>query len=1102
VSPTRSDLPGLTEEEEAYELSTLSGAGTAMDTDAAMDTGTDSDIDMDSESDPDPDPASESGSEEAAARTGPESEFAAEFADLLGEPELRADALLDVVRRRNARLGGFPDVAFDSAFTVQTGTGVPEALDQAEQDGRLQPEEYEDLREALGLGTGGPFTQTRPTGTSDRDREVTLRMLDRVARLVKEVLKKADRQADAQVTPHIAVGLLPDGSLGIAGNTGSKALTEDEADLVEEELRWFVTGQEAGGAPRQRKLERWSREEERHRQWSRQLEQQQRDLDQRAEEQARLRAWLDEQYTSGAWTDQLQEQWDHLPYEETALEEERQSLTADQRQWRRDEQWLARRRPGIARESRDRTKLRALATGWYRLYHPDSPELDLIRRALANPRILNVSGRDGAASAGSYGSEHGELTLLGHWVEHWENHPGNPDDPQVLSLGGFKMACASCDLAYQAVNEHVGSGLGYRVRASGTHGMFFPGWRMPQWMRQRPQLRNHISDNAENIGAYLDHNGVLQGERTQNANPQYAATSSSEYESGEEEPAPDAMIGSPAPDTAAVGPRLPQSPPAERVTEPGAAPGPEEAEVTGPVPRGPRDTRPRFVVRSGFDARRFSYGGEQVTDLTVRLAIRGPEGQVAHVRDQLDAGVRKFLNAPAYRLPNGDRLNITVEHVDPTEAPHLTVDLAARDRAMDQNTWWADADPVQLVHELSHQLGLRDEYRDADSPHRPHILGSLLGDLNTQPEDPSSIAAGLRGRHLELLDALIGELDPQPQQSADQSWETARRAATRIPRESVWVDPVSLPRPADGTDGTATTGVPAHMPPDPSTVTPAPAPAPAFTPFRSGSFEFTNLKHTEEKYRDKAVRIIDLLRKHDTIREYIGGRPCRITLHVRTTETPADVRDRGEDGVEINLASYYFEKYEIGYIMGMLAHEIGLHPLASRNRNIPDEEEMFRGIPLPVPGLSELKTPRTMNTEGAGQADHIMAAFPSSTRHRIYRDIVVGMAKVLAQDAQTGEEGAKPADVTDLIDCYLMDVASIAITNDYRMNAAKEPGNTAKVYNAYKEMLHAQLGEAPSLRALLPSNKSMFGVINDFRRIGTYIAINNRGDSLQRPNAT
>ncbi|MEU3509283.1 hypothetical protein ABZ733_15540 [Streptomyces longwoodensis] len=524
-----------------------------------------------------------------------------------------------------------------------------------------------------------------------------------------------------------------------------------------------------------------------------------------------------------------------------------------------------------------------------------------------------------------------------------------------------------------------------------------------------------------------------------------------------------------------------------------------------PRPRRPHDHRPRFVVRSGFDARRFTYDGEPVTDLTVRVALRGTEDDTARVFEQLQAGVHEFLNDPGHLLPGGDRLHVTVERVDPAAsdtaggAPHLTVDLAGRDRSMDQTTWWTDADPAQLVHELTHQLGLRDEYRDTDTPHRPHVPGSLLGALDEAPEDPSLARGGLRGRHLALLQAHVGDVQPGSHHGdtdADQTWEETRRGTAPTPRASVWVDPVSLPTTTtttgDTSDGPGSTEVPARM-------QQVPAPEPVLTPFRSGNYEFTNLKHTDDRYRDKAVRIIELLRDHPTIQAYVGARPVRITLHVRTTETPADVRDLGDEGVRINLASYYFEKYDTGYIMGMLAHEIGLHPLASRNGNIPDEEAMFEDIPLPVPGLGDLATPRTMSTQGAGQADHIMAAFPSSTRHRIYRDIVVEMAESLERQARSGEEGAKAGDVTDLFDCYLMDLASIAITNDYRMNAAKEPNYTARVYNAYKDLLHARLADKPALRALLPSNKSLFGVINDFRRIGTYIALNNRGDSIQQP---
>ncbi|MFS8202490.1 hypothetical protein ACLVWQ_27845, partial [Streptomyces sp. CWNU-52B] len=536
-------------------------------------------------------------------------------------------------------------------------------------------------------------------------------------------------------------------------------------------------------------------------------------------------------------------------------------------------------------------------------------------------------------------------------------------------------------------------------------------------------------------------------------------------------------------------PRLPQTTDTDSTPEVPSTPTPQL--------RGPRDSRPRFVVRSGFDARRFSYQGERVTDLTVRVALRGTDGQATHVFDQLGAGVREFLNVPGYRLPNGDRLHVTVELVDAADTPHLTVDLVDRDRRMDQNSWWADADPVHMVHELTHQLGLRDEYRDADSPHRPHVPGSLLGALDESPEDASLAVAGLRGRHMALLGALIGDLDVRGSESVqrdgvEQSWDAARADTAGILREAVWVDPVSLPRPADGSQEAA--DVPPRVHQNPGTT--SDESSEPYVPLILGNYKFTNLQHTNEKYRDKAAHIVDLLQKHDTIRQYVGNRQVRITLHVRRTETPADVTDLGGRGVVINLASYYFEKYDIGYIMGMLAHEIGLHPLASRDTNIPDEEEMFQDVPLAVPGLAHAKPPRTMSTAGAGQADHIMAAFTSSTRHRIYRDIVVEMAGVLAADARLGVNGTKPKDVTDLIDTYLMDLATIALTNDRRKDAAWEPRYTARVYNAYKEMFTARLADDSPVRALVPTDKSWYNVTNNFLGLGTSVVFNNQGASI------
>ena len=240
---------------------------------------------------------------------------------------------------------------------------------------------------------------------------------------------------------------------------------------------------------------------------------------------------------------------------------------------------------------------------------------------------------------------------------------------------------------------------------------------------------------------------------------------------------------------------------------PGHHPGGGQTEA----PRRALDRTPRFVVRSAFEARRFTYQGEQVADLTVRVALRG--GGDGHDTDavwnRMADGVRQFLNEPGYHLPNGDRLHVTVLRAHPGEEPHLTVDLVGRDRAMDQRSWWADAQPVDFAHELGHQIGLRDEYRDETAPRRPAVEGSLQGDYRA--DAPEGLRqAGLRDRHLRLIGTLVGDLGEgtgprhieEPASVArtqaaelphDEEWARAWHAAEGHDRRHVWVDPVSDP---------------------------------------------------------------------------------------------------------------------------------------------------------------------------------------------------------------------------------------------------------------------------------------------------------------------
>ncbi|MFF7189960.1 hypothetical protein ACFZAR_33075 [Streptomyces sp. NPDC008222] len=247
------------------------------------------------------------------------------------------------------------------------------------------------------------------------------------------------------------------------------------------------------------------------------------------------------------------------------------------------------------------------------------------------------------------------------------------------------------------------------------------------------------------------------------------------------------------------------------------------------APRRALNHAPRFVVRSAFDARTFRVGDTTVTDLTVRVAFRSGSGHDTETPWQrLQQGAEEYYNRPERRLPDGSVLHVTVERVAEDADPHLVVDVADRDRPMDQRTWWPDADPVAYAHELGHQLGLRDEYRkDDEGPGRAQVPGSLLGDFH-QPAPYGLAQGGLRGRHLQLLGALVGDVPesatdhgvghPEAQEprrtsgspdgvsgpevrrdadhpplSQDPRWHDARSAAPPVTRRHAWVDPVTDP---------------------------------------------------------------------------------------------------------------------------------------------------------------------------------------------------------------------------------------------------------------------------------------------------------------------
>lgn len=261
----------------------------------------------------------------------------------------------------------------------------------------------------------------------------------------------------------------------------------------------------------------------------------------------------------------------------------------------------------------------------------------------------------------------------------------------------------------------------------------------------------------------------------------------------------------------------------------------------------------------------------------------------------------------------------------------------------------------------------------------------------------------------------------------------------------------------------------------------------------SGKIAFTNVANTYPAYFGKAQRVLQLLSEHKQIQDYLRGRPCDIVLEKRIKDAPAEVKDNGDEGVKVILAAYYFENYDIGYIVGMLSHEFGIHPLAEAKPQLLDEEQHLKGMPFPVPGLEE--QPKFMNSDEAKQADHVLGAIPQGPRYGVYKAVTKEMAERLLQDAKGKVDGAKEQDVTDLLDCFLMDVASIAATNDNRLLGAPAKSGSeavrndiAQVYNRYRALLSADFPEESPIKPLFPPEKTPEAVKQDFLTLAARIA--------------
>jgi len=127
------------------------------------------------------------------------------------------------------------------------------------------------------------------------------------------------------------------------------------------------------------------------------------------------------------------------------------------------------------------------------------------------------------------------MTLAGKQIEHWHQNPWPLGEGKIkeVAMGGVKKACGACQWTFDAVNEHIGRGLGYKLVASGSHGRLFAGWKLPAWLDG--DAREEVKAKADEVGWYWRDDDALDrmdanAEEPGYGNPQEPVGSDSEWE--------------------------------------------------------------------------------------------------------------------------------------------------------------------------------------------------------------------------------------------------------------------------------------------------------------------------------------------------------------------------------------------------------------------------------------------------------------------------------------------------------------------------------------------------------------------------------------------
>lgn len=217
---------------------------------------------------------------------------------------------------------------------------------------------------------------------------------------------------------------------------------------------------------------------------------------------------------------------------------------------------------------------------------------------------------------------------------------------------------------------------------------------------------------------------------------------------------------------------------------------------------------------------------------------------------------------------------------------------------------------------------------------------------------------------------------------------------------------------------------------------------------------FTNLSQDETAVR-KSQQIRTQLFMSNEITQYLANKDCVIRIENPgfSQLTPAEVVDVAGQ-VQVTIAPWFFDISDVGEIIGMLAHEFAVHPMADENLNrihVANEEALSANNQV----MDSQYKKQTINffanethklqVDQDNQRDHLFMVKKDEPRAEYYRQVTYELVNGLLTSVDQGANGITLNHVKQAIISYLGDLAMTVISNDHK-NQIKDIGMAVAIW--------------------------------------------------------